>query len=214
MSSSKNYSNGFWKVYVHINKLNGKRYVGITSQKVEYRWNYGEGYKNSPHLYAAINKYGWDGFEHIILFDYLTEQEAKSKEIELIAMWKTQDNRFGYNVSAGGEGASGYRPSEEVRRKLSASRTGLKRSEETKRRMSENSVFRCPDRRDEARRKISESKYKPVIATSVDGSSTQTFKSITHAVKELGLSNSQRIHISDCCNGRRNTTGGYHWKYA
>lgn len=214
MGSSKNYSNGFWKVYVHINKQNGKRYVGITSQKVEYRWNYGEGYKNSPHFYAAIHKYGWDGFEHVVLFDYLTEQEAKYKEIELIAEWSTRDNRYGYNVSAGGEGAYGYKPSEEVRQKWSASRTGSKRTEETKKRMSENSVFRCPDRRDEVVRKISESKFKPVTATSLDGSFTQTFLSITHAAEALGLSNSQRVHISGCCNGQRKSTGGYRWQYA
>lgn len=214
MSSSKNYSNGFWKIYVHINKQNNKRYVGITSQKVEYRWNYGEGYKNNPHFYAAIHKYGWDGFEHVILFDHLTEQGAKSKEIELIAKWKTQDDRYGYNVSAGVEGANGYKPSEEVRRKLSESRTGLKRTEDTKRRISENSVFRCPSRRDEVIRKISESKFKPVTATSLDGSFTQTFLSITHAVEVLGLSNAQRVHISSCCKGQRKSTGGYRWRYA
>ena len=84
MGSSKNYSNGFWKVYVHINKQNGKRYVGITSQKVEYRWNYGEGYKNSPHFYAAIHKYGWDGFEHLIVKSHLSKEEASNLEKNLI----------------------------------------------------------------------------------------------------------------------------------
>lgn len=39
-----------WIVYVHINKLNGKRYVGITSKhKPEYRWNNGRGYRENPH---------------------------------------------------------------------------------------------------------------------------------------------------------------------
>lgn len=214
MSSSKNYSNGFWKVYVHINKTNGKRYVGITSQKVEYRWNYGEGYKHSPHLYAAIKKYGWDGFEHIVLFDYLTEQEAKSKETELIAAWNTQDNKHGYNISSGGEGMSGYRPSEEVRQKWSAVRTGKKRSDETKQRISENSVFRCPERRDEVIRKIAESKYKPVTAISLDGSFLQTYPSIKHAANALGLSEAHRSRISECCKGKRKSTGGFRWQYA
>lgn len=84
MSSSKNYSNGYWKVYVHINMSNNKKYVGITSQKVEYRWNYGKSYSSNKYFTSAINKYGWDGFEHIVLFDGLTKEEAQSKEIELI----------------------------------------------------------------------------------------------------------------------------------
>ena len=32
-----------WTVYVHINKVNGKRYVGITSLDVNDRWRNGDG---------------------------------------------------------------------------------------------------------------------------------------------------------------------------
>ena len=50
-------------VYQHKNKINGKVYIGITMQDPERRWRHGEGYKSSPHFYAAIQKYGWDNFE-------------------------------------------------------------------------------------------------------------------------------------------------------
>ena len=97
-----------WKVYVHINKVNGKRYVGITSKaKPEHRWNSGRGYGENTHLRGAIQKYGWDGFDHIILFDNLTEQEAKTKECELIAEWDTCNPLHGYNMTTGGDGATG-----------------------------------------------------------------------------------------------------------
>ena len=33
-----------YKVYVHINKVNGKRYYGVTCQKVNRRWKNGKGY--------------------------------------------------------------------------------------------------------------------------------------------------------------------------
>lgn len=36
------------------------------------------------------------------------------------------------------------------------------------------------------------------------------YNSLLEASKECGC---QKTHISDCCRGRRNTTGGYHWKY-
>ena len=66
-----------WTVYCHINKINNKTYVGITSKKNPYeRWRNGKGYADTPHFGAAIKKYGWDNFEHIIIASSLTEDEA------------------------------------------------------------------------------------------------------------------------------------------
>lgn len=90
-------------VYCHTNKTNGKKYVGITSkQKPEYRWAKGEGYKTQFVFYRAIQKYGWDGFEHEILFENLSENEAKNKEIELIQQFNSKIPN-GYNVTDGGD---------------------------------------------------------------------------------------------------------------
>lgn len=42
-------------IYKHTNLINNKIYIGQTCQKPEYRWgSEGQGYKNSPHFYAAI----------------------------------------------------------------------------------------------------------------------------------------------------------------
>ena len=66
-----------YSVYKHVNKTNGKVYVGITKQKPEQRWGYnGVNYKNSPRFWSAIQHYGWDNFEHIIIQDQLTHDEA------------------------------------------------------------------------------------------------------------------------------------------
>ena len=51
-----------YTVYKHINKLNGKVYVGQTSLGVNDRWKNGKGYKNGI-FRNAIKKYGWDNFE-------------------------------------------------------------------------------------------------------------------------------------------------------
>lgn len=210
IGSSKKYSDGFWKVYVHINKLNGKRYVGITSQKVEYRWNYGRAYSGNSYFSSALKKYGWENFEHLVLFDRLTEAEAKEKERELIARWQTTDRAHGYNITSGGESGSGFVPPDELRRRWSEVRTGTRRSDETKARMSKSSAFRRP----EVIQKCAESKYKRVSAFTQDGKYICTYDSILQAADRLGLTDAQRKHITDCCRGSRKTAGGYQWNYA
>lgn len=108
-----------YTVYVHINKTNNKKYVGITSCPVKTRWKNGYGYSKELPIGRAIAKYGWDGFEHIILYENMTEDEAKEKEVELIKRWQTQNDTYGYNICAGGNGVVGWHPSDETRRKIS-----------------------------------------------------------------------------------------------
>ena len=70
--------NNNYKVYAHINKQNGKAYIGITNRPTpQRRWGLdGQGYKLQPKFYNAIQKYGWLEFEHCILSENLTKQEA------------------------------------------------------------------------------------------------------------------------------------------
>lgn len=200
---------GYWKVYVHTNKLNCKRYVGITSQKPEYRWNGGKAYKQSPHFWAAIQKYGWDGFTHEILYDKLSEDEAKSKEIELISLWNTQDSRYGYNVSSGGGGNTGFVPSDELRKKWSEIRTGSKRSDETKRKLADASKRNY----EKCKAPLAEAKYKPVEMYTLNGEYIRSFGSIKEAYTTIGLKPSAGVHIGDVCMNKRKSCGGYLWKY-
>lgn len=91
-------------VYVHINKINNKQYFGITGLKPIYRWgNSGKGYKNQKIFGEAIKKYGWNNFEHKILFEHLSECKAKEIEVQLIEKYNTTNRKFGYNYSIGGD---------------------------------------------------------------------------------------------------------------
>ena len=91
-----------YSVYIHTNKINGKRYVGVTTRKPEYRWKNGEGYKDQPHFYSAIQKYGWDNFSHFIL-EVDTPELMYQLEKQYIEYYQTTNPDKGYNKSLGGE---------------------------------------------------------------------------------------------------------------
>ena len=104
---------------MHISP-SGKRYIGITSKKkVEYRWNNGKGYSDNPYFTRAINKYGWNNFEHIIICRGLSKEEAQWLEIELIREWDSTNRDKGYNITKGGEGANGLVHTEEWKQQQS-----------------------------------------------------------------------------------------------
>lgn len=137
-----------YTVYVHINKVNGKKYVGITKQPVKNRWNRGNGYKNNEYFFRAIKKYGWEnGFEHHIVASGLTAKEAEKKEQELISKYNSHNSQNGYNITTGGE--LNKEQSVETRKKISDAHKGKFGgegnpnfgkipSEETRRKMREN----------------------------------------------------------------------------
>jgi group I intron endonuclease len=93
-------------VYKHTSPSE-KVYIGMTCQEPpEKRWHNGNGYKNNQYFNSAIQKYGWDNFEHEIVFTALPKEEAANKEKELIAYYKSNNKLYGYNISSGGEGGA------------------------------------------------------------------------------------------------------------
>jgi group I intron endonuclease len=89
-----------YTVYMHTFP-NNKVYIGITCQNTNKRWAYGYGYRNTL-VGNAIQKYGWENAKHEILFENLTKEEAEQKEIELIAYYKSNQRKYGYNIANGG----------------------------------------------------------------------------------------------------------------
>lgn len=90
-------------VYCHINKSNGKMYIGITGRNPSKRWANGKAYTHNKLFTNAILKYGWDGFYHTIIAKNLTMQEACTLENALVSRYKTYDIKNGYNLTYGGE---------------------------------------------------------------------------------------------------------------
>lgn len=93
-----------YKVYLHYNKINNKKYFGITKQPLSRRFrNNGEGYKHSIRFYNAIKKYGQDNFGHILLKENLNEKQAIEQEKYLISYYDTTNPLKGYNITPGGD---------------------------------------------------------------------------------------------------------------
>ena len=218
-----------YKVYEHICP-NKKVYIGITSRSLNRRWDNGNGYKRNLHFYRAIQKYGWENIEHILLFDNLTKKEAELKEIELISKYKSNNYKYGYNIANGGNSYGMH--SEETKRKISENckgripwNKGLKTgplSEEHKEKIRQSELGRkikplSEEQKqylrnlrkgthisEEHKRKVS----KIVIQLDKDNNFIKEWQSILKAQQELNLS-----HISACCRGKIKTSGGYVWKY-
>lgn len=82
---------------------NGKKYVGQTARPLNERAKRGEGYVNSPMVYNAICKYGWDNIK-IETFNCHSKQEMNELEQYYIKLYNTTNNKYGYNLTLGGEG--------------------------------------------------------------------------------------------------------------
>lgn len=216
-------------VYQHKNKINNKVYIGITSRTPQERWgNQGCNYKSSPYFYNSIQKYGWDNFEHNILYTDLTKEEACKKEQELIKQFNSMDREFGYNSTSGGEvfimndetkqkiskalqgnkNNLGHPCSEEKKRKISEAQKGRKFTEEHRRKLSEAAKKRHIPCSEEKKKKLSQNypNKKPVYCLELD----TIFESVQECSRQLGI---PATNISKLCKGRGKTLKGYHLSY-
>lgn len=208
-------------LYCHTNKLNGKKYIGITSQVPRKRWNNGNGYKNNLYFYRAIQKYGWHNFSHEILYTDLTQQEAENLEIKIIAEYKSFEKEYGYNIELGGNSGNKFtketrdkisnalkgKPKTESHKKnLSISKKGFVVSDETKKKLSiafsgqNNPMYGRMRRNDPIKTK------KSVICEETK----IIYQSVSEAARETGIDQGD---ISKACNGKLKSAGGYHWRF-
>src|ERR1700689_4043923 len=125
-------------VYLITNKVNGKKYVGQHSgNNLQKYWNITANRAlanpgNRRVLYRAVRKYGIENFEIKPLVIVDNKWEMDLYETGMIRALDLMNPDKGYNLTLGGEGTPGYRPSEETLQKLSDSHKGIFQSEETK----------------------------------------------------------------------------------
>lgn len=196
-------------IYIRPNLINGKKYVGqATNLKTrQNRWND----LNQPYAGPAINaaraKYGIEAFGFEIL------KECDDKELDYWEKYYVKELNtkapYGYNLTDGGGGISGYTLSEETRKKMSEKAKGRKVTEETRKKLSENRKGKkCSE---ETKKKLSEIRSKTVLQ--IDRYTNEViaeFPSIIQVERDFGY---DKGAISKCCRGERKSAYGFIWKY-
>lgn len=185
-----------YSVYKHTSP-SGKVYIGITGIKPKDRWDSGFGYKGQV-FERAIKKYGWENITHEILFTGLSKEEACKKEIELIAEYKSNDSRYGYNASLGGEGGNnGYIPSKEQRKAMGARAHQLWQDQEYASKILRSIA------------QIAENQKMAVNQYLDNGTLIASYGSQKEAEEKTGIS---RKRICYACK-HKIKAGGYYWRY-
>lgn len=107
-------------VYMIVNRINNKAYIGISANSFSYRYSSGLEKHHNLHLRKSIKKYGVENFDVILLEKEVGNEEQLIKlEIEYIKKYQTINPNYGYNKSYGGDGAVGVKFTEERKKKIS-----------------------------------------------------------------------------------------------
>jgi len=181
-------------------------YAYLREDKTPYYIGKGTG----PRIYSTNRRTNppKDKSRVIYLKQNLTEEEAFKHEIYMIDVFGRKDLGTGilHNRTGGGEGTSGWVPSEETKRKLSEAKKGntnclgKTRSEETKRKMSEvkkgNTNFLGKTHSEESKRKMREAAKGKII-------SEETKRKISEVLKGKTPSEKTRRKMSDVRKGRK-----------
>lgn len=221
-------------VYIHENRINGKVYIGMTGQKPKRRWDNGRGYAKNIYFSRAINKYGWHNFDHRILYDNLTLEQANEIERALIKEYDSTNINKSYNIALGGNGSGsvseesrkrmskahkgqpawnkGKPFSEETRNKIRKALTGGKLSEKTRKKMSEsrkgkgNSFYGKHHSKETIHAMALKQPRRKMVVCIDTG---EIFESMAEAARRKGI---PQGNISLVCAGKHQRAGGLRWK--
>ena len=131
-----------YEVYVTKNTITGKYYVGQTSRGIVRRWQHHIAcFKRGidTYLYRSFSKYGVEAF----IFPIVVASAHSKKEInELEKSWiyglNSNNTDFGYNLTSGGEGCSGYKHTDEFKKSVSERNKSRIWSEESREKLSKS----------------------------------------------------------------------------
>lgn len=222
-------------IYCLTNKVNGKKYIGQTNRSINERYNEhirkSRYNRDNQYLYTAMKKYGKDNFI-ITEVEKVTEinknllsQKLNQREIFYIDSLKTR-KPCGYNMTDGGV----LLPNTYVRKPVcnyDLERNLVNEFESITDaacyyNISQADITHCCNREklnmvggyiwrfkgDDCDVKSVEIPAKVIIQYDFEGNFINKYYGIKEATIKTGIRN-----ISNCCNGRYKSAGGYIWRF-
>lgn len=210
-------------VYCHVNKKNGKRYVGWTATSVQRRWSVhckSARAGSRSYFHTAIRKYGSgdDAWDHLVVTHAFTARGAKLLErlwISYLHTFAYDKGAHGYNETRGGDGMTGHQVSVSTRRRLSECAKRENLSPETLKKMSDAQRRRkWGPRSEQTKRRIADGN-KGKANTSVAQYTMElqlvtTYPSVRDAASSV---NGHSAGVSQVARGIWKTYKGFVWKY-
>jgi group I intron endonuclease len=193
------------EIYKITNNVNGKVYIGQTSQGIRKRWSQHCCDGACPKLHKAIIKYGKKNFSVQRIDVAYSKEEANQKEMYWIEQYDSANHDNGYNLSLGGAFGNFNK---ETRAKMSDSHKGEKNYFYGKHHSEE-----CRARMAELKKGVYTDGNHPRAKKVICVETGEVFDTIKEAAQKHGLS-PQKISLVCIGTYGRNTTGGLHWKYA
>ena len=109
----------FGCVYRLTNLVTKKTYIGKSVNFKQRMTQHKYSIKRpNTYLSSSIKKHGWDKFKKEIIIDDVPEEDLSNLEISYIEVENTMAPQ-GYNLTLGGEGNIGWKPSKKSRKKMS-----------------------------------------------------------------------------------------------
>ena len=218
LSKNSNYYNC---IYMYINLVNNKKYVGQTKNLYNRHIQHIKNYDNQV-INNAITKYGKDNFKLFILKQDLSTQCLLNMwEFYYIDKYNTLTiNGEGYNVVSGGTNRNVWETkTEEEFLEFKARMSEIKKVQNK----GESNPMYGKHHTKDTKQKIRDSKLKlntkggrhpkakKVVQYDKDGSFIRIWECIADVERELGIDHS---NVAGCCRGKYKTSGGYIWRYA
>lgn len=183
-------------IYKITNLLNQKFYIGSAydcrRRVLEHINRSKKGTHHNEHLVRSFEKYGMDNFifevmEYVDIEDLIIKEQFYLDTLLFAQDFIYKNNRkfeeLGYNMCP-----------------IASSPLGIKRSEETKRRMSESMKgFQRLDQH-----------AKAIIQYDMNMNFIKEWRTIQSAADELKIN---RLCITQCCNGKGRHGGGFIWRF-